>query len=41
MKKALLVVALLSSAAYGTYSWISSDDSPAKPADESLMQDRL
>ena len=41
MKKALLVVALLSSAAYGTYSWIGSDDSPAKPADASLMQDRL
>lgn len=42
MRKALVVMALLSGATYATYRWIGSDDSTAKEtADASLTQDRL
>ena len=40
MKKALVVMALLSGATYAAYRWIGSDDT-ATVASESLVQDRL
>lgn len=41
MKKALVVMALLSGATYATYRWLGSDDTVAPVADSSLVEDRL